>query len=237
MLSGRESLSREPSDGVREESLLQHRVEVRRAVEEDFCLAQPRGEGAGAHIAIMVALVADDNFNVFSVDEQAIRLPALDLVETAQRGVGRQAFEESVLPAEVPVAHPRRAEISNRAVVVEGPGSGELLGNAFGERIGLRDSKERRAGLNCLKNSVLQMAEFGWRGDLAGLGSVAGLHDGHGFAGGLADVLIGGGVRGEAAGDDEVVFLTGFEVCDCARPLFICGDNAQQLIMEWLGYS
>src|SRR3954469_18886995 len=105
-----------------------------------------------------------------------------------------------MLTDEVPVAHPRRAEVTDVAVEGEGPGFGELLGDSVGERVGLRNGEQRRARFHGFEYAALQMAELRRDGFFAGLGDVPGLHGwGYGFeAGGLADVLFAGCVRGEA---------------------------------------
>jgi hypothetical protein len=61
-------------------------------------------------LAVVVAGVGDDDLERLRrwglLDEQAVRLAAGDLVEASEGGVGGHAFEERVLAAEVPVAHP-----------------------------------------------------------------------------------------------------------------------------------
>ena len=74
--------------------------------------------------------------------------------------VDGQAGVEGVLADEVPVAHPGGAEVADGAVVGEGAGGGELLGDAFGEGVGLRDGEERRAGADGFEDGGVDVAEL-----------------------------------------------------------------------------
>src|SRR6201999_1417610 len=109
-------------------------MKIGAAVVEDFALAEARGEGARADVAVVVARVANDDFDGCAVgsviDEEAVGGAAFALVEAAEGAVLRQAVEERVLADEVPVAHPGRAEVADGAMVGEGSGGGELFGDA-----------------------------------------------------------------------------------------------------------
>ena len=101
---------------------------------------------------------------------------------------------------------------------MKAPAAASCFGDAVGERVGLRDGEEWCAGADGVEDAGLQVAERDDLGLFAGLGCVAGLHGWRGFeAGGLADLAVGAGVRGDAGGDDEVVVFAGFEIDDRSR--------------------
>src|SRR6185437_3044849 len=132
-------------------------MEVGAAMEEQLAFAETGGEGTGADVAVVVARVADDDFDGRAVgglvDEETVGGAAFALVEAAEGLVLWQAGEEAVLADEVPVAHPGRAEVADCAVVGEGSSGGELFGNAVGECVGLRDGEEGCAGADGVEDA------------------------------------------------------------------------------------
>src|SRR6185437_9053547 len=121
-------------------------MEVGAAMEEQLAFADARGESACPDVAVVVARVADDDFDGRAVgglvDEETVGGAAFALVEAAEGLILWQAGEEAVLADEVPVAHPGRAEVADCAVVGEGSGGSELFGDAFGECVSLRNGEE-----------------------------------------------------------------------------------------------
>ena len=157
----------------------------------------------------MIARVGCDDFYVRPLDEEAVRLAALCLVVDAHGLVDRQPRIDGVVTDEVPVAHPRSAEVADSAVVGEGSGGGELFGDAFGEGVGLGNGEEWRACADGFEDGRVDVAEL--VGRLDGSGLVAGLVF---ETGGVAGVLCPGGGCSEAGGDDDVVFFPLREVAD-----------------------
>ena len=118
----------------------------------------------------------------------------------------------------VPITHPGRPKIPNRAAVAESPSSRKLLSHTIGERICLRDSEEGRTSPNRRKDAWSERprsrGECGLTGfSLAYARRGAGLHRGLGFqARDIACVLHCGRLQGKAGGDDCIVLVSGDEV-------------------------
>src|SRR5580698_5997318 len=100
--------------------MLEDGLEVGDAVVKDLGVAQPGGEGACADVAVVIAGVGDDDFDVGAVDEEAVGGATGGLIEASEGLIDGQSGEEGVLADEVPVAHPWSAEVADGAVVGEG---------------------------------------------------------------------------------------------------------------------
>ena len=185
-------------------------MQIGDAVVEEFARAEMSGEGARADLAGVVARVGRNNLNLRAtrraLDEQPIgRLP-LRLIVDAHRLIDGQAIVERVFAHKVPVAHPRRAHVADRAAVGEGPGGGKLFRHSVRERVGLRNRQQRRSRADGFENAVSQYAD-------ARRACCGGCSAGLGFqAGGVACALRGGGSRDHPRRNDCGVSLAGNKV-------------------------